>query len=575
MTPGRSTTGNHILLPSNNKDGAIQLPDNLMPDRSLAKLSGGTVIWRIWPAVLLHTIFAAAIVVLTQETQIKLAIPNIMLTLLGVVIGFVISLRVSSGYWWGRCAWSDIVKTSRTMSRLVWIHVPPKINKPIDANDETPRDEIGQAMREKRIALELIEAFAISVKHYVRGELGIYYEDLYPVVRPFHEHHAHSHHAAETQPHPPPVAHNVNMRIPKRQHSIESYSQLMSGQLEAKRSQNSLIGSNTPTSQASGSKLPTTSRKSSTLAPPSEEPLIVPPITGYGSVNKTLRHSSSRTSLGSSHSSEGEHDPLLPSLLPGHKSGASTDLIPFLATLSSIGRAINPYYWYRAWRAHWREGFEGNDETGGVNIRWAEEGQSRKHRRAARQTYQGTGKHRPRVAGDGENLPLEILRCMSEWLSLLEARGVLGGNALSGMYGCVASYEDILGIRETRRQIQSHTVWLYLFFLPFQLAHDFNWYTIPGTAVAAFFYLGFIAAGDEIEQPFDNKPNLSRWSRYVGYDDNDLDLDLFCRQVIQADLHTLILTPFPNAPMGSHLELNINEASTVADVSLGKHHDHY
>ncbi|KAF8510308.1 Bestrophin, RFP-TM, chloride channel-domain-containing protein [Gautieria morchelliformis] len=107
---------------------------------------------------------------------------------------------------------------------------------------------------------------------------------------------------------------------------------------------------------------------------------------------------------------------------------------------------------------------------------------------------------------------------------------------------------------------RTNTVWLYLLFLPFQLADVFNWYTIPGTAVAAFFYLGFIAAGDEIEQPF-------------GYDENDLDLDLFCREVVQVDLHTLTTTPFPNAPPGSHHgDIEINEASTVVDVSLGTHH---
>jgi len=46
------------------------------------------------------------------------------------------------------------------------------------------------------------------------------------------------------------------------------------------------------------------------------------------------------------------------------------------------------------------------------------------------------------------------------------------------------------------------TVWLYLFFLPFQLVTQFSWYTIPGVAMAAFIYLGFLAAGDEIGQPF-------------------------------------------------------------------------
>lgn len=46
------------------------------------------------------------------------------------------------------------------------------------------------------------------------------------------------------------------------------------------------------------------------------------------------------------------------------------------------------------------------------------------------------------------------------------------------------------------------TVWVYLFFLPFQLVSQFGYYAIPGVAIAAFIYLGFIAAGEEIEQPF-------------------------------------------------------------------------
>jgi len=46
------------------------------------------------------------------------------------------------------------------------------------------------------------------------------------------------------------------------------------------------------------------------------------------------------------------------------------------------------------------------------------------------------------------------------------------------------------------------TVWIYLFFLPFQLIEQFSWYTIPGVALASFIYLGFLSAGDEIGQPF-------------------------------------------------------------------------
>ncbi|KIJ57320.1 hypothetical protein M422DRAFT_40790 [Sphaerobolus stellatus SS14] len=576
--PHRSESGHHDLLPSSSRGVSVLVPSVPLSERSIAKVTGGVVIWRIWPAVFLHTAFAAVITVLqiSDRSPIKLAIPNVLLTLLGVVIGFVISLRVSSGYdryWWGRCAWSDLMKNSRTMSRLIWIHLPPKITKS-DGDTPPSRQDIGQAMREKRVALELIEAFSVSVKHYLRGELGIYYEDLYHVARPFHEHHGQAH--AETE-------HELARR-PSRQYSIESYSQLPADerpQLKRSASKSSSRQTNVSPSQTPGTTTPSAG-PSATLHPSSQsDNPVVPIITSYGSVNAehVLRHQSSRTSLTSSHSGEDERDPLLPARLP-LTSGARIDLIPFLSWGVKIGRAINPYYWYKGWRAHWREGFEGNDEAGGVNIRWAndvngaEQGRprgifKRLRRHAARQTHTSGGKHRPRVAGDGENLPLEILRCLSEWISVLDARGTAPGGALGGLYGCISQFEDTLAglervLTTPLPYVYSahirHTVWLYLFFMPFQLAESFRWYTIPGTCVAAFFYLGFIAAGDEIEQPF-------------GYDENDLDLDLFCRDIIRADLHTLIVTPFPNAPVGSH-GLDVNDASTIVDISLGKHRVH-
>ena len=45
-------------------------------------------------------------------------------------------------------------------------------------------------------------------------------------------------------------------------------------------------------------------------------------------------------------------------------------------------------------------------------------------------------------------------------------------------------------------------MWIYLFFLPFQLIDLFGWYAVPGVTIAAFIYLGLVAAGEEIEQPF-------------------------------------------------------------------------
>jgi ion channel-forming bestrophin family protein len=56
------------------------------------------------------------------------------------------------------------------------------------------------------------------------------------------------------------------------------------------------------------------------------------------------------------------------------------------------------------------------------------------------------------------------------------------------------------------------TVWVYLFFLPFQLLDQFYWYSIFGVAIAAFIYLGFLAAGEEIEQPFGMSCLIHLWS---------------------------------------------------------------
>lgn len=76
-------------------------------------------------------------------------------------------------------------------------------------------------------------------------------------------------------------------------------------------------------------------------------------------------------------------------------------------------------------------------------------------------------KHRPKVAGGGQNIPLEVLRCLSEWLSVLEGRGVVAGtsrslsvsrceaelvigNPIGGMYGCLVTFEDSLSGKFTR-----------------------------------------------------------------------------------------------------------------------------
>ncbi len=75
-----------------------------------------------------------------------------------------ISYRASSGYdryYQGRTAWSDIARTSRAFSRLIWIHIPLKIAAAqIDATGKHADTEVSVARRvmaEKRVALDLVE----------------------------------------------------------------------------------------------------------------------------------------------------------------------------------------------------------------------------------------------------------------------------------------------------------------------------------------------------------------------------------------------------------------------------------
>lgn len=57
-------------------------------------------------------------------------------------------------YWMGRTSWSDIVKTSRTLSRLIWIHAPLTVDKKVKPDDPTNAE---RGMQEKLLALDMIE----------------------------------------------------------------------------------------------------------------------------------------------------------------------------------------------------------------------------------------------------------------------------------------------------------------------------------------------------------------------------------------------------------------------------------
>lgn len=402
-----SQSRNHTLLPAYLPESHNKKRFYYRPGLPRWTFRSGSVFWTVWPSVLGHAVFSTFVAALTLLTSFELAIPNVMLTVLGVVLGFVISYRALSGYdryFTGRTAWADIMKTSRIMGRLIWFHVPPCRTPRTEEERQSgtfkrPKEELAKIMAEKRIALDLIEGFAIALKHHIRGEPGIYYDDLYNLVKPLHP---------------------------------ESLS-------------------------ANGSHFDTVAHTSQ------QDLFAISPVVEQDT--RTLPSTTSTITSAEEYRTFGPPKP--------------------------------------QWHSH---------------------------------------KNRPSLRGKA-NLPLEVLRCLSEWLSVLEDRGTVPGTSMGALMGCIATFEDQQCIVEKVVSVPlpfvlnvhiRHTVWVYLFFLPFQLVEMFGWYSIVGVIFASFIYCGFVAAGEELEQPF-------------GYDANDLDLDLFCKEIIRPEMSRLKRTSCLNA----------------------------
>jgi predicted membrane chloride channel (bestrophin family) len=140
-----------------------------------------TVVNDIWPEVLFFSLIATMVTLVSELTRHKLQVSNQMLTVLGTVLGLVISFRTSSAYERyqdGRKMWSNIMLASRNIAMAVWIHVP---FKRVDSETKETKP-ILESVIEKKSIINLIQAFSVSIKHFLRAEPGIYYEDLYPLI---------------------------------------------------------------------------------------------------------------------------------------------------------------------------------------------------------------------------------------------------------------------------------------------------------------------------------------------------------------------------------------------------------
>ncbi|CAN8095227.1 unnamed protein product [Discula destructiva] len=117
--------------------------------------------------------WATCITCISELTQAKLGVSNILLTVTGFVVSLGLSFRNSSAYeryMEGRKYWAQLILTTQNLARVIWIHTK-----------ERP-DMVEKDVLAKLTALNLLTAYAVALKHKLRFEPYTNYEDLNSLV---------------------------------------------------------------------------------------------------------------------------------------------------------------------------------------------------------------------------------------------------------------------------------------------------------------------------------------------------------------------------------------------------------
>ncbi|KAH4184796.1 hypothetical protein HBH96_158100 [Parastagonospora nodorum] len=131
----------------------------------------------VTPKILLRTIliglWSAGITAISQRVH-EINIHPVVATVLGILVGFSLSLRSSTAYeryMEGRKVWSNLTGISATLARNIWCHAKER------DGEDGKRDLLAKVS-----FLNLITAFALALKHKVRFEPYTQYEDLFDLV---------------------------------------------------------------------------------------------------------------------------------------------------------------------------------------------------------------------------------------------------------------------------------------------------------------------------------------------------------------------------------------------------------
>ncbi|KAG8968575.1 hypothetical protein FRC05_001500 [Tulasnella sp. 425] len=458
-----------------------------------------TALFRCWHLILFFSAWAAAVCLISDHIY-NLSIQTTLITVFGTVLGFVISTRTSSSferYNEGRRYWSSIVYGSRVLARTIWFHVPYV---------DVPQDKVAEmraaTLIEKKSAINLIEAFAVAVKHYLRGEESIYYEDLYQLVKFL------------------PV-----YILPAGRPSLSLQESKTDERLVAASSASGLAARKVSHEVRSDSEYHdrdatlTSTQSYSDRYPPAPvlkttSPTPIGTLSRNMSIDVEKANDTRNADLLSptSHPGASQHSPKAGQVPPRglHRRNTSTGTTALLPARDPPKYALFDVFPFSLF----------------VKF-MVKKGKEVKGKKGA--------KLKARTGNVNHNIPLEITFYLSSYISELQRRKILDVptlttliNSLNLLIDSLTGLERIL----TTPIPFSYSIHLWVvtaifsFLLPFQLWASFKYLTIPATAIAAFVLFGFLVAGEEIENPF-------------GYDKNDLNLDHFTHNIIRAELNAL------------------------------------
>ncbi|KAJ6480126.1 Bestrophin, RFP-TM, chloride channel-domain-containing protein [Mycena sanguinolenta] len=496
-----------------------------------------TALFRCWHILLFFAGWSTFITVLDQlhREKYKLRIASTLLTVVGTVLGFVISYRTTSSferYNEGRRLWSQIILASRTFARTVWFHIPDQAT----AKDMDAETSAARGMVEKKTVINLVEAFSVAVKHYLRGEDGIYYQDLYYLVK-----------FLPAYALPTGIPSNADLTnleadatgrspiSPRFSDASANRPSLASNgagpgsflyQRQASSTEKSMSAPHLPLPATSpGGRHPSFASKVEGIpertTPPPLALHIQPPTRLNSPVNSPVDGLRSPKSIDIRSTKSGADGRSLRSALPGDN------------TKTILARADEGYLLPASLppKYHLFDLFPFSLLVRSLTKRGAE----LKGKKAARMRARMASK------GSSHNLPLEISLYLSSYIAGLQFKKQTDVPTTNSLIASLNLLVDALtGLERilTTPIPFSYSIHLwvvttiYCLCLPSQIVSTMGWQTIPATSLLSFIFFGFLVAGEEIENPF-------------GYDKNDLNLDHFTQNIIRNELRALTSTAAP------------------------------